>query len=209
MRKSREILRLKWVAGRTHREVAQSLSVSVGAVAVTVGRALGAGLDWAATEKLSEQALEERLYGSQTAASSEDRPRPDCAYLHAERKRPGVTLELLHQEYLEQHPGGGYGYTQFCEYYRRWLKQRRLSMRQVHRAGDKLFIDYSGDTLPIIDAASGEIRRAELFIAVLGASNYTFAEANWTQQLPDWIPALLGALRLVYPAACLIPGQIA
>jgi transposase len=208
MRKSREILRLKWVAGRTHREVAQSLGVSVGSVAVTIGRALAAGLDWAAAEKLSEQALEERLYGSLTVATTEERPRPDCAYLHAERKRPGVTLELLHQEYLEQHPGG-YGYTQFCEYYRRWLKQRRLSMRQVHRAGEKMFVDYAGKRPHIVDPKSGEVIDVELFVAVLGASSYTFAEATRTQRSADFIASHTRALEYFAGVpALIIPDQL-
>ena len=111
---------------------------------------------------------------------------PDCAYLHAERRKPGVTLELLHLEYLEQHPDG-YRYTQFCEFYRRWLRRRGLSMRQVHRAGEKLFVDYAGKKPRIVDPATGEVSEVELFVAVLGASNYTYAEATRTQQVPDWI----------------------
>src|SRR5207244_5480777 len=105
---------------------------------------------------------------------------------HAERRKPGVTLELLHLEYLEQHPDG-YRYTQFCEIYRRWLGRRGLSMRQVHHAGEKLFVDYAGKKPSIIDATTGEVIEVELFVAVLGASNYTYAEATRTQQVPDWI----------------------
>jgi hypothetical protein len=108
------------------------------------------------------------------------------AYLHAERRKPGVTLELLHLEYLEQHPEG-YRYTQFCELYRRWCKRRCFSMRQVHRAGEKCFVDYAGTKPSIIDVATGEVSEVELFVAVLGASNYTYAEATRTQQVADWI----------------------
>jgi transposase len=208
MRKSREILRLKWVAGRTHREVAQSLGVSVGSVALTLSRASSAGLDWPGAEKLGEGALQERLYGAQQAAASEERPRPDCAYLHAERKRPGVTLELLHQEYLQQHPNG-YGYTQFCEYYRRWLKHCRLSMRQIHRAGEKMFVDYAGKRPHVVDPKSGEIVEVELFVAVLGASNYTFAEATRTQRSSDFIASHVRALEYFGGVpALVIPDQL-
>src|SRR5206468_12411894 len=114
------------------------------------------------------------------------RPLPDCAYLHAERRKPGVTLELLHLEYLEQHPDR-YRYTQFCEVYRRWLRRRGLAMRQVHRAGAKLFVDYAGQKPTILDATTGEVIAVELFVAVLGASNYTSAGATRTRQAPDWV----------------------
>jgi transposase len=97
-----------------------------------------------------------------------------------------VTLELLHLEYLEQHPDG-YRYTQFCECYRRWLKRRRLTMRQIHHAGDKCFVDYAGTRPQFIDPTTGAVVEVELFVAVLGASNYTYAEATRTQQVPDWI----------------------
>jgi transposase len=110
-------------------------------------------------------------------APTHHRPVPDCAYLHAERRKPGVTLELLHLEYLEQHPDG-YRYTQFCEFYRRWLKRRGLAMRQVHHAGEKLFVDYAGQKPGFIEPATRERITAELFVAVLGASNYTYAEAT-------------------------------
>jgi transposase len=148
-------------------------------------RARAAGLDWAQVHALSDEALEARVYGLPTPPTRH-RLVPDCAYLHAERRKPGVTLELLHLEYLEQHPDG-YRYTQFCEFYRRWLKRRGLSMRQVHRAGEKLFVDYAGQKPSFIDPATGERITAELFVAVLGASNYTYAEATLTQQVPDWI----------------------
>ena len=142
MRQIREILRQKWCLGRTHREVARSLGISSGAVGTTVLRARAAGLEWAQVQSLSEEGLQARVYGPHTPPTRH-RPVPDCTYLHAERRKPGVTLELLHLEYLEQHPDG-YRYTQFCECYRRWLQRRGLSMRQVHRAGAKLFVDYAG-----------------------------------------------------------------
>ncbi len=118
MRQTREILRQKWSLGRTHREVAQSLGISCGAVGTTVLRARAAGLDWAQVDTLSDEVLQARVYGPPTPPTHH-RAVPDGAYLHAERRKPGVTLELLHLEYLEQHPDG-YRYTQFCEVYRRW-----------------------------------------------------------------------------------------
>ena len=135
--------------------MAQSLGISSGTVGTTVLRARAAGLDWAQVERLTDEALEARVYGPPTPPTHH-RPVPDCAYLHAERRKPGVTLELLHLEYLEQHPDG-YRYTQFCELYRRWLQRRGLSMRQVHRAGEKCFVDYAGKKPRLIDPATGEV----------------------------------------------------
>jgi transposase len=186
MRHTREILRQKWTLGRSHREVAQSLEIGLGTVSGVERRARAAGLDWAQVEALSEDGLAGRLYGRPEVAGQRVRPWPDCAVLHAERRKPGVTLELLHLEYLERHPDG-YRYTQFCEIYRRWVKRRGLSMRQVHHAGEKCFVDYAGKKPTIIDTTTGEVITVELFVAVLGASNYTYAEATRTQQVPDWI----------------------
>ncbi len=144
------------------------------------------------------------MYGPPTPPTHH-RAVPDFASLHTERRKPGVTLELLHLEYLEQHPDG-YRYTQFCEFYRRWLQRRGLSMRQVHRAGEKCFVDYAGQKPRIIDPATGEVIAVELFVAVLGASNYTYAEATRTQQVPDWIAShqrafqfLGGVIEVIVP----------
>lgn len=185
MRKLREILRQKWALARSHRQVAASLQVSIGTVTSVLRRATHAGLDWAQVQALPDASLEARLYGA-PATPGATRPVPDCAYLHAERKKPGVTLELLHLEYLEQHPGG-YRYTRFCDLYRQWLARHQLSMRQEHRAGEKIFVDYAGQKPSIIDPTTGEVIEVELFVGVLGASNYTYAEATATQQLPDWL----------------------
>src|SRR5258706_3698589 len=172
MRHTREILRQKLTLGRSHRAIGQSLGLSHGVVGTTVLRARAAGLTWPQVQALTAEVLEARLYGRHDVAGRRDRPWPDCAYLHAERRKAGVTLELLHLEYLEQHPDG-YRYTQFCEIYRRWLGRRGLSMRQVHHAGDKLFVDYAGTKPTIVDPTTGEVIAVELFVAVLGASNYT------------------------------------
>jgi len=192
MRKAREILRQKWALNRSHREVAGSLGVSVGTITGTIHRAHGRGLStWAAIEILDETALEAALYGTDQRIT---RTLPDCLWIHAERQRRGVTLELLHHEYLEQHPNG-YRYTQFCEYYRRWCKKRKLSMRQVHRAGEKLFVDYAGQKPKVVDRQTGEVREVEIFVATLGASNYTFAEATETQRSADFIASHVRAVE--------------
>jgi transposase len=207
MRKTREILRQKWLLELSHREVARSLGLSAGAVHGAVARARAAKLDWAAVSTLSDDELEARLYGSPPDASSA-RPLPDFAELHVERKKPGVTLELLHLEYLERYPGG-YRYTQFCDHYRAWLATRRLTMRQEHRAGEKLFVDYSGKRPHIVDAKTGEDVAVELFVAVLGASNLTYAEATLTQRGPDWIASHVRALEYIGGVpALIVPDQL-
>lgn len=194
MRKIREILRLKWVAQRSHREAARSLGVSPGAVASVVGRAKVCGLAWAEVEGLTDEALERRLYGPPAGEIEGDRPEPDLGWIHQELRRPGVTLELLHVEYLTQQPTG-YRYSAFCERYRVWRARQRLSMRQVHKAGDKAFVDYAGMRPTLVDADTGEVIPVELFVAVLGASNYTFAVATRTQQSADWIASHSNAVE--------------
>jgi len=207
MRKTREILRLKYSLGLSHRQVARSLGVSAGAVGEAVRRAKLAGVDWSQAEALTDEQLEERLYGA-TASAEGDRPVPDCPYIHAERRRPGVTLELLHLEYLEQNPNG-YRYTQFCEFYRRWLRKRRLTMRQIHRAGEKMFTDYAGKKPHIVEPSTGEVREVELFVAVLGASNYTYAEATLTQQVSDWIASHIRAFEYFGGVSeAIVPDQL-
>lgn len=152
MHKTREILRQKWVLGRSHREVARSLGVSFGAVATVMGRTKLAGLEsFDEAERLGDPELEKRLYGARPEPqAARERPLPDFGYLHAERRRPGVTLQLLHLEYLEQHPDG-YRYSQFCQRYRSWLRRQRVTMRQVHRGGEKMFTDYAGKKPQVVD----------------------------------------------------------
>jgi transposase len=187
MRNIREILRLRWQLRLSVRQVARSLGVSSGVVSTTASRANRAGLTWGAVEALDDRELEERLYGRRVSVGG-DRPRPDPVYLHTELRRRGVTLELLHLEYLEQHPEG-LRYTAFCDTYRRWLTKAGVTMRQVHKAGEKCFVDYSGVRPSYVDPNTGELVDVELFVAVLGASNYTYAEATATQQVADFVAA--------------------
>ena len=207
MRHVREILRLKWVVGLRHREVARSVGLSPGAVGKTLSRAQAAGLSWDEVAALDEDTLERRLYGPRLPSTAE-RPLPEWSYIHTERRRVGVTLELLHLEYLQQHPDG-YRYTAFCNYYREWLKRHQLSMRQEHVAGEKTFVDYSGKKPHYIDPKTGERIEAELFVAVLGASNYTYVEATLTQRGPDFIASHLRAFAYFGGVtSALVPDQL-
>lgn len=193
MRKLREILRQKWVLRRSHREVSSSLRVGLGTVSEVMRRAKEACLTWEAVGGLSDHHLETRLYGEPRLANR-SRPQPDCKWIHAELRRKAVTLQLLHLEYLEAYPDG-YQYTQFCDIYRRWRKEQRRSMRQIHRAGEKMFVDYAGKKPHIVDPSTGEVIEVELFVATLGASNYTYAEATRTQAGKDWIASHERAAR--------------
>jgi len=185
MRNIREVVRLRWREKLTVRQTALSVGVSVGVVQKMASRAEAAGLDWPAVEAMTDADLELRLYG-RPVPPTKDRPRPDPVYIHKELRRPGVTLEVLHLEYLEQHPTG-LRYTAFCDVHRRWLATAGLVMRQTHRAGEKTFVDYSGKTPFYTDAATGEKIEVELFVAVLGASNYTYIEATQTQKVADFV----------------------
>ena len=184
MRNIRDVLRLT-AAGMSSRKIAASLSIGATTVIDCLHRARRAGLTWPLSDWLDDAMLELRLYPPQ-ATTKEQRPLPNWAVIQRELKRPGVTLELLWQEYREEHPSG-YGYSRFCDLHRAWAKRVSPTMRQTHVAGERMFVDYAGTRLEIVASTTGEIRTAELFVAVLGASSYTFAEATWTQSLPDWI----------------------
>jgi transposase len=184
VRKIREVLRLK-ADGFSKRRIAASLGISATAAMECVERARCAGLTWPLPEELSDDVLERRLYPPPTV-EDEQRPLPNWAEIHRELKRPGVTLQLLWQEYRERHDSG-YAYSRFCDLHRAWEKRVSPTMRQTHIAGERMFVDYSGTKLQLIERTTGEVLTAELFVAVLGASNFTYAEATWTQSLADWI----------------------
>lgn len=186
MRQIREILRLVWSCGQSRKNTAIACGVGKTTVTDTVARATAAGLKWP-LPTLDDEALERLLYPPVLHPLVRNLLQPDWQSLHNELvSHKDLTLMLLWLEYKEREPDG-YQYSYFCERYALWHKKLDISMRQEHRAGDKLFVDYCGQTLPIIDPATGEIRDAQVFVAVLGASNYTYAEATWTQSLPDWI----------------------
>lgn len=186
MRKIRQVLRLAWEAGLGRRQIARSLSMSPTTVAEYLRRATMAGLSWPLPEAWDDRQLEAQLFPSLPKAARDARPLPSWAELHRELTRKGVTLLLLWEEHKADHPDG-LQYSQFCDRYRAWAGKLDLVMRQHHRAGEKLFIDYAGQTVPVVDPLTGEIREAQIFVATLGASAYTYAEATWTQGLPDWI----------------------
>jgi transposase len=205
MRQIKEVLRLKHAARLSHRQIARALRLSLGVVSKYLSAAERAGLAWPLPDAMDDTALERALWPG--GEPPEPRfARPDFAYVHEQLKRKGVTRQLLWEEYRASHPEDGYGYTQFCVFYREWKRRLKLSMRQTHRAGEKLFVDYCGQTVPVVNAVTGEARQAQVFVAVLGASNYTFAEATWTQGLPDWVSSHTrafsffgGAPQLVIP----------
>ena len=188
MRKVKEVLRLCWGQGLSKRQVARSCGLSRPAVDGYLRRAEAAGLHWPLPDTLDDGALERLLFPCAPALPATARAVPDWSAVHRELKRPGVTLQLLWHEYRQTHPQG-YQYTWFCQRYRAWVGQLDPVMRQVHRAGEKLFVDYAGMRAEVIDPATGAVREAQVFVAVLGASNYTYAEATWTQGLADWIGA--------------------
>lgn len=194
MRKIREILRLSHAEGLSRRQVGAAVGLPYTTVADYLDRARLAGLGWPLPEGMDEVELEARLFVSAASPSGHSRPLPEWSLVHRELRRPGVTLQLLHMEYKERQPDG-YQYTQFCDLYRRWQRHLDVVMRGEHRAGEKTFVDYPGQTLPIVDPATGEIWRAELFVAVLGASNYTYAEAFPSQELPHWIAGHVAAFE--------------
>ena len=186
MRKIREILRLHFDKGLSNRAVARAVAASASTVSDCLSRAKVVGLCWPLPERLDDGELERRLYPP-PEPSSAPRALPDLAWVDRELRRKGVTLMLLWQEYKRDHPDDGYQYSQFCEHYRRWRGGLDVVMRQRHRAGEKMFSDFSGDGIPLSDPGTGEVSQVELFVAVLGASNYTYAEAFATQQLPAWV----------------------
>lgn len=186
MRQVREVLRLKHAAGHSERRIAAALRISRYAVAEYLHRAAAVGINWPVPAELDDAALEGRLFSSPFAVHESPRPQPDWPRLHAELRRPGVTLLLLWEEYRAGHPEG-YGYSRFCDLYRDWRAGISPTMRQTHVAGERLFVDFAGQTVPITDPVTGIERQAQIFVAALGASNYTYAEARWSQGLADWI----------------------
>jgi transposase len=202
MRKVRDVLRLS-AAGMSKRMIAASLGVSATAARDCIGRAQRAGLGCPLPEGLTDEALEVRLYPPPAMAARDRRPQPDWAAVHRELRRPGVTLQLLWEEHRAAHPDG-YGYSRFCELYRAWEARLSPTMRQSHVAGERMFVDYAGTTLEVIDSSTGEAKTVQLFVAALGASSYTYAEATWTQGLSDWIGSHTRAFAFIGGAPAMV-----
>lgn len=203
MRKITEALRMK-ASGLSTRKIAASLSVGQATVVEYLKRAERAGLSWPLPEAMTEADLERRLFAPTGGERRRGLAEPDWAAVHRELRRKNVTLSLLWEEYRAAHPDDGYGYSRFCDLYRRWEGRLSPVMRQHHVAGERVFVDYAGHTVEVVDAETGEVRQAQVFVGVLGASSYTYAEATWTQTLPDWIGSHVRMLAFFGG----VPGQI-
>lgn len=193
MRQIINIMRLKYEAKLSNEKVARACGVSKGVVYKYLQLAVARGLTWPLPDGTDEGQLERLLFP--VTKKPTRFVEPDYFKVHQELKHKGVTLQLLWAEHVAVHEAQAYRYSQYCHHYRQWRKKQRRSMRQVHRAGEKTFIDYCGPTVPIVCRSTGEIRRTQIFVAVLGASSYTYAEATWTQSLPDWIASHQRAFR--------------
>jgi transposase len=203
MRKIKDVLRLR-ASGHSTRKIAQSLGLGRSSARNYIQRAVEAGLSWPDVQNLDEGALERKLFHQVVGAQADPFVEPDWSEVYRELKRSGVTLRLLWEEYRACHPDDGYGYSAYCQHYRAWVKRLSPSMRQRHVAGEKVFVDYSGARMEVTDPTTGMRRPVELFVAVLGASNYTYAEASWSQTLPDWIGAHVRAFEFFGGAPALI-----
>lgn len=188
MRRIRDVLRLKYGQGLSERQVAASLALSKTSVGTYLRRARQAGLRWPLPAGLDDDGLELLLFPAPPTVPAPDRPVPDWADIDRELRRPGVTRMLLWEEYRASCPEG-FAYTWFCTHYDAWKGRVRPTMRQTHVGGEKVFVDFAGDTIDVIDPQSGEVRAMKLFVAAMGASNYTYAEAVASEGLEDWIGA--------------------
>lgn len=195
MRKIKDILRLRHEAGLSYRGISQALNIGYGTVVDYLNRAKQANLAWPIPPHLNERDLARMLFPTMPVTGQRRFAEPDYVSIHQELKRKGVTKLLLWQEYRQQHPDDGYSYAQFCHRYLEWIGYQKPSMRQIHRVGEKMFVDYCGPTMAIVNPDTGELRRAHVFVAVLGASNYTFACASWTQGQADWFQAHVKAFE--------------
>ena len=205
MRKIKEVLRLHNEARLSEREIAKICALGKGTVRRFLQRAEAAEVSWPLPPALDDTALEKKLFPTPPPPSAGPRPQPEYATIHKELRGPNMTLQLLWEEYKQAHPTG-YGYSRFSELYSVWARRLDLVLRQDHRAGEKLFVDHAGQTVPVIDRLTGDTREAYVFVAVLGASSYTYTEATWTRGLRDWIGSHVrafdffqGCTRLVVP----------
>jgi len=203
MRKVVEALRLTFDQGLSQRDVARSLGLSQGSVHAYLARFAASGLLWPLPPELGQAELAARLITRPPTPPPATRPVPDWALVHQELKRKGVTLQLLWAEYKAREPAG-YQYTQFCRHYHAWAATLEPALRQVHVAGERTFVDYAGQTVPVLDLTTGEERDAQIFVGALGASHLLYCEATWTQTLSDWLGAQVRMLEYYGGATALI-----
>src|ERR1700691_1165170 len=195
MRRIHRLMTLRFGAGATTRAISRELGISHSTVREYLARIAAAGITWPLPAELADRELEQRLFvNGGVRVGARHHVEPDWAAVARELKRPGVNLMILWEEYRAVH-SDGYAYSRYCQLFREFEHRLSPSMRQTHVAGDKAFVDFSGKKIPIIDAATGVVREAEIFVSVLGASNLTYAEATWTQGLPDWIGAHVRMFR--------------
>ena len=187
MRKLRDILRLRLGSDLSIRQIQAVTKASIGLIQKLITRAEALGLSWPLPDDFDDSKLQALFYPASDNSKAERFEQPDCVGIHQSLRQKGVTLQLLWEEYAELFAPRAYQRTQFCAIYHRWRKQQKRSMRQVHKAGEKCFVDYCGPTIPIVNPLTGEIRGSQVFVGVLGASNYTYAEATLTQKLSDWL----------------------
>ena len=195
MRKIKEVLRLSHETGLGQRGIAQALNLGLGTVSNYLKRARDAGITWPLPPEMKERDLGRLLFPSQPVTGQRRFVEPDYPSIHIELRKKTVTKQLLWQEYRQQYANDGYSYGQFCHRYLKWLGCQQRSMRQTHLAGEKLFVDYCGPTMDVVNPDTGEVRTAQVFVAVLGASNYTFACASWSQKQADWLSAHVQAFE--------------
>ncbi len=196
LRQIREVLRLRFEKQMSSRQIGSALGIGRTTAREYIQRAQEANLTWPLPEEMNDEGLQKLLFPSSPLQIEKalSKPFPDFLFLHQELKKKGVTLQLLWEEYQQANPQG-YQYTQFREHYRRWEKALEPVMRQSHKAGEKLFVDYAGMTMGVVNRQTGEVKEAQIFVAVLGASNYTYVEATWTQELPNWIASHVRAFE--------------
>ena len=187
MRQLRTILRLRLQAKLSLRQIKTSLRLSLGVVQKICSKAESMKLDWPAIEFLDDQELANQFYPAADTRKSSAFQLPDWSEVYRELRTKGITKLLLWEEYSQQYPNRSYSYAQYCILYKKWFKKQKRSMRQQHKAGEKLFVDYAGKTMPVVQKKTGEVKFAQIFVAVMGASNHTYAEATWSQKLSDWI----------------------
>ena len=197
MRQVRDVIRLK-SAGLAVREIGRRIGVAPSTVRLTLERLAAAGLNWPLPDDFTDGALEAKLFANAGTKQGHRKSRePDWTEVHRALKRKHVTLSIVWGEYIAREPEG-YRYSRFCELYRGWEGRLSVTMRQSHTAGEKLFVDYAGDGVPVVvDRLTGELRNAQIFVAVLGASSFTYAQATWTQGIADWISSHAGAFAAI------------
>jgi transposase len=194
MRKIKEVLRLHHEMGLSARQIAKSCHIARSTAKEYLDRAQRAGLTWPLSSELDDAQLENLLFPPTQPIAPEKRHMPPMEYLYQELKKKAVTLQVLWCEYKQANPEG-YQYSQFCKLYHEWVSKLDVCLRQEYRAGEKLFVDYAGQTIPVQNPLTGQIQEAYLFVATLGASHYTFAEASFSQDLPSWISSHIHAFE--------------